>query len=81
MFNIVVAYDCEFTGEPYTLVIYNALRMKLMEVNLVLPFMLRLAGLEVNECSKFFAKKPELEYHSVLFPKDDIILPFKIDGV
>ena len=55
--------------------------MKLMEVNLIPQFMLRLAGLEVNECPKFFAKKPGLEHHSVVFPKDDIRLPFKIEGI
>ena len=51
--NTVVAYDCKFTGKTYILVIYNALHMKSMEVNLIPPFMLRLSGLEVNECRKF----------------------------
>ena len=45
------------------------------------PFMILLAGLEVNECPKFLANKPVLEHHSVLFPKDDIRLPFKIEGI
>ena len=58
MFNIVVAYDCEFTGENYILVVYNALHMKSMEFNLIPPFMLRLYGLEFNEYPKFLAKKP-----------------------
>ena len=57
--NAVVAYDCEFTGETYILVIYNALHMKSMD-NLIPPFMLRQSGLEVNECPKFLAKKPVL---------------------
>ena len=79
--NAVVAYVCKFTEETYILVIYNALHMKSMEVNMILSFMLRRAGLEVIECSKFLAKKPGLEHHSVFFPKDDIILPFKIEGI
>ena len=79
--NAVVAYDCEFTEETYILLIYNALHMKSMEVNLIPPFMLRLAGLEVNECPKFISNKPVLEHHSVFFSKDDIRLPFKIEGV
>ena len=58
--NAAVAYDYEFTGETYILVIYNALHMKSMEINMIPPFMLRLAGLEVNECPKFLAKKPGL---------------------
>ena len=43
--------------------------------------MLRRAGLEVIECSKFLAKQPGLEHHSVFFPKDDIRLTFKIEGI
>ena len=43
--NAVVVYYCKFTGETYILVIYNAFRMKSMEVNLISLFMLRLAGL------------------------------------
>ena len=81
MVNVAVDYNCEFTGETYILVIYNALHMKWMRVNLIPPFMLRLVGLEVNGCPKFLAKKPGLEHHSVFFPKDDIRLPFKIEGI
>ena len=55
--------------------------MKSMEINMIPPLMLRLAGLEVNECPKFLAKKPGIEHHSVFFPKDDIRLPFKIEGI
>ena len=49
-----------------------------MEVNFIPPFILRLAGLEVNEFPKFLAKKPGLEHHLVFFPKDDKRLPFKL---
>ena len=79
--NAVVAYDCEFTGETYILVIYNALHMKSIESNLIPPFMLHLAGLEFNECPKLLSKKPGLEHHLVLFPKNDIILQFKTKGI
>ena len=55
--------------------------MKSMDINFIPPFMLRLDGLEVNECPKFLAKKPGLEHHSVFFPRDEIRLPFKIKGI
>ena len=45
------------------------------------PLMLRLDVLEANECPKFLEKKPGLEHHSVLSPKEDIILLFKIEGI
>ena len=79
--NAGVAYDCKFIGENYILVISNALHMISMEVTIIPPFMLRLAGLEVNECPKFLANKPGLEHHSVFFPKDDIRLRFKTEGI
>ena len=79
--NAAVAYDCKFIEENYILVIYNDLHMKLMEVNLIPPFMLRLAGLDVNECPKLLTNKTILEHHSVFFPKDDIRLTFKIEGI
>ena len=55
--------------------------MKSMEVDLIPPFMIRLAGLGVNNCPKYLAMKLGLENHLVLFPKDDIRLPFKIEGI
>ena len=53
--NAAVAYDCEYTGETRIMVICNVLYFKNMEVNLIPPFMMRLAGIEVNECPKFLA--------------------------
>ena len=66
--NAAVAYDCEHTGETYILVLCNALYFENMEVNLVPPFMMRLAGVEVDECPKFLAKNPTDSNHSVYFP-------------
>ena len=79
--NAAVAYDCDTTGNTYILIIHNALYLKNMEVNLLPPFMMRLAGLEVNECPKFLAKSPSVEDHSVYFPELDVRLPFMLDGV
>ena len=63
-----VAYDCEYSGMTYIMVIHNALYFKNMDVNLIPPFMMRLAGLEVNECPKFLAPNPTIENHSIYFP-------------
>ena len=53
--DAAVAYDCEFTGKVYILIIKNALYFEEMTVNLIAPFILRLAGLQVNEIPKFMA--------------------------
>jgi len=79
--NAAVAYDCEYTGKTYILVIYNALYFRNMEVNLIPPFMMRLAGLQVDECPKFLALKPTVETHSLYFLTEDLRFPFQIEGI
>ena len=43
--NAAVAYDCEYTGNSYIIVIRNALYIPSMNVSLIPPFMMRLSGL------------------------------------
>ena len=50
--DAAVAYDCPRTHQTYILIVRNALYIELMEENLIPPFILREAGLIVNECPK-----------------------------
>ena len=43
--------------------------------------MMRLAGLQVNECSKFLSIAPSIDDHSVYFPAVDVRFPFQIEGI
>ena len=52
-----------------------------MEVNLLPPFMMRLAGIEVDECPKFLSKNPKDSNHSMYFPNEDIRIPFQLEGI
>jgi hypothetical protein len=52
-----------------------------MNNHLIPPFMMRLAGLEVNECAKFLAKEPKISHHSVYFPKEEQRIPFQLIGI
>ena len=79
--NAAVAYDCEVSGETRILVICNALYFKNMEVNLIPPFMMRLAGIEVDECPKFLASAPSESNHSMFFRDDNIRIPFHLEGI
>ena len=54
----VVAYDCEYTGKTFMLMLRNALYFPKMDISLIPPFMMRLAGVDLNECPKFPAKSP-----------------------
>ena len=51
-----------------------------MDTNPVPPIMMRLAGLEVDECPKFFSSKPTERNHSVYLPMSNIRLPFQLEG-
>ena len=77
----VLAYDCEFTGETVLMIIRNALHVPSMNNHLIPPFMMRLAGLDVNECAKFLAKKPNISHHSVYFPEKERRIPLSITGI
>ena len=66
--DATVVYDCEYTGLSHIMVIRNALYLKAMTVNLIPPFMMKIAGIEINKCPKFLAKQPTIEHHSIYFP-------------
>ena len=53
--DAVIIYDCPYSLQSYMLMIRNALYVKDMEDNLIPPFLLREAGLTVDECAKIHA--------------------------
>lgn len=82
--HAAVAYDCEITGKTHILVIHNALNLRSMTTNLIPPFppfMMRLAGLHVNECPKFLSQNPSINDHSVYFPAANVRFPFQLEGI
>ena len=79
--NCALAYDCTITHQTYILLIYNALYMKTMDVNLIPPFLMRLNGIEINECPKFMSTNPSIQDHSIYFPEQDVRLPLQLQGI
>ena len=75
------AYECEFTGKVLIMIIRNGLHLKKMKHILLSPFIMRLAGLEVNEQPKFMTRYPTRKHHSVYFKENDIRLPLTIKGI
>ena len=49
-----------------------------MKHNLLSPFIMRLAGLEVNEQPKFMTRNTTTKHHSFYFKENEIILPLGI---
>ena len=80
-----VAYSDEYTNMTSIIIINNALHIKSMEHNLIPPFMMRLAGVTVNECPKFMCENPTVEDHTIYFPgtkwdQASLRIPLQIHG-
>ena len=79
--DAAVVYDCEYTGKSVILVIRNALHLQNMDTNLIPPFMMRLAGLKIDECPKFLSDDPNENNHSIYSPEHDFRIPLQLDGI
>ena len=76
-----ITYACEFTGKVLIMIIRNGMHLKKMKHNLLSPFIMRLAGLEVNEQPKFMTRNPTTNHDSVYFKENNIRLPLLIKGI
>ena len=79
--HIVVIYECQYTGMLYRMVMYNALEISRIKSCQLHPIMMRLTGIEVDDCSKFLATNPSIENHSIYFKDEDLRIPLSLDGV
>ncbi len=85
--DAAVAYDCPYTMKTYILVGKNALHVPSMEHNLILPFIMREAGLEVNDILKIHTKPEDLSVntHCIVACADvngiDLRIPMKLDRI
>ena len=59
----------------------NSLYVEIMDHDLVPPFIMREAGLEVDEQAKIHTPQPSKENHSVYCKKINLIIPLKIEGI
>ena len=53
--HAAIAYDCDVSGTTYLMIVHNALLVPSIKSCLINPFMMRLAGVQVDECPKFLA--------------------------
>ena len=60
-------YDCPYSGKSCILVVQNAIHVPSMENNLIPPFMMREAGIVVNEKAKIHTDDPKDLDHSITF--------------
>jgi len=60
-----VSYDCLFQAKYYILLVRNAFHVPDIAVDLLPPFIIREAGLQINECPKIQLSDPTVEVHSM----------------
>ena len=70
--DTALAYDCPYDHQTYILIISNALYMPSMENNLIPPFIMRQAGLQVNDTAKIHCEDPSIDDHCITFPGNEL---------
>jgi hypothetical protein len=78
--DAAVQYDCPYDGESYILVIRNMLYVPSMKNNLLPPFILRQAGIKLNDTPKIQVDAPTVEEHSIMFPETGFRIPLSLWG-
>ena len=79
--DAAIQYDDPYTGDTIILVLRNVLYVKSMEVNLIPPFMMREAGIVVNDTPKIQTDEPTANDHSIIFPETEFRIPLFLHGV
>lgn len=74
-------YECPYSGQTYILLALNALYVPTMTHNLVPPFILREAGLVVNEIPKIQVPTPDESVHSIYNEDVDLRIPLALWGI
>ena len=79
--DAAIAYDCPYTCKCYVLVVWNALYVESMGNNLIPPFVMREAGIEVSEVAKIHVSDPSVSDHSIYFKDHDLRIRLALWGI
>ena len=79
--DAAVRYECQYTGQMCIIVIRNALHVPSMRNNLIPPFIMREAGIRVNDTPKIQTSNPTEEDHSIYFPESEFRIPLSLWGM
>ena len=79
--DAAIAYDCPYLHKTFLLIVRNALYIPSMDNNLIPPFILREAGLEVKDTPKIHVNDPAANDHSLAFHEHDLRIPLQLWGV
>jgi len=79
--DAAIAYHCQFTNETFVLIVRNALYIHNMDHNLVPPFILREAGVLINDVPRIHVQEPTENDHAIVFPDEILRIPLQLHGI
>ena len=78
--DAALKYECPYSGEVKILIIRRGLYVPSMTHNLLPPFMLREAGIHINEVPKIHVTSPTEEHHAIIFQETNFRIPLTFHG-
>ena len=79
--DVAVMYDCLNTQRTYIIIAINVLHVPSMKHNLIPPFVMREAGLVVNDTEMIHVKDTSHEYYSIYDDKTGLRILLQLSGV
>ena len=80
--DAAVGYDCPETGKTWVLILKNALYVPTMERNLIPPFIIREAGLQVNDVPRIHCGEDlNDDSHCIICKDAGLKIPLRLRGV
>ena len=78
LLDAALKYECPYSGEVKILIIRRGLYVPSMTHNLLPPFMLREAGIHINEVPKIHVTSPTEEHHAISFQETNFRIPLSL---
>mmetsp|Transcript_19836 Transcript_19836/g.27897 ORF Transcript_19836/g.27897 Transcript_19836/m.27897 type:complete len:252 (+) Transcript_19836:1963-2718(+) len=79
--DVAVAYDDPHTQEIIVLIARNALHVPTLDHNLIPPFIMREAGIIVNDTAKIHVNNPTSNDHALIHDTENLKIPLQLDGI
>eukprot|EP00957_Ditylum_brightwellii_P171068 13023197-Ditylum_brightwellii.AAC.1 len=78
--DAALKYECPHEDKSYIQLVRNALHVPSIDHNMIPPFVLREAGIMMNETSKIYKENPTVDDHAITFPTSRLRIPLGLWG-
>eukprot|EP00956_Cyclotella_meneghiniana_P022884 scaffold43789_cov35-Cyclotella_meneghiniana.AAC.2 len=80
--DVAFAYDCQYSGKTFLLIVRNALYVESMDRNLIPPFIMREAGLIVNDVPRIHCYTDlDNDSHCIICREIGLKIPLRLRGI